>query len=131
MHRVLRRDGGVGLVWNTRDESDPLQQEISALIKDDLSDDRAAARDVVLRSGLFGDQGYMTCPHEQWLSLPDLVDRVASTSFVASLQEDERGRLLDRIRALVVDVSEPIRFAYVTEAFAFARLDRNSLERGI
>jgi len=125
LHRVLRAGGGVGLVWNTRDESDPLQAEIGA-ITSALHRRRTAEhrwRKAVGGSGAFGEVDHATCTHQQFLSRAELVDRVASVSFVAALADGEREPVLERVQAAVADVAEPILVPYITEVFAFDRLD--------
>ena len=44
-------------------------------------------------------------------------------SAVATLDEPERARVYGRVQELADSVDEPIRFAYVTEAYVFRRLD--------
>ena len=68
-----------------------------------------------LDSPLFTDVEERTFPHVQLLDADGLVARAASVSFIASLAEDERARLLERVRAL----APPGRFEfpYVTKVF--------------
>jgi ubiquinone/menaquinone biosynthesis C-methylase UbiE len=124
IHRVLRSGGGVGLIWNGRDVSDPLQAEISEIVGEGLVDQsEARVRAVVERSGLFGAVEKMTCPHEQLLSRRGVVQRVTSMSMVAVLDHVARDRVVSRVAAATERVPEPLRFAYVTEAYAFTRVD--------
>ena len=64
----------------------------------------------------------MACPHEQLLPRSQLAARVASMSAVATLDEPERARVYGRIQELAVSVAEPIRLAYVTDAYVLRRL---------
>jgi SAM-dependent methyltransferase len=123
--RVVRPGGGVGLIWNLRDESDAFQEELSAIVDETDREWRLESHfaEAVTRSGLFGDIEQMSCSHEQLLPRSQVVERVASMSAVAVLDEPERARVFERVRALADTATEPIRFAYITEAFVFHRLD--------
>lgn len=124
IHRVLRPGGGLGLIWNGRDLSDPLQAEISDIVGEGLVEQsEARAPTVVERSGLFGVVETMTCPHEQFLSRRGVVERVMSMSIVAVLDGVARERVASLVVAAAKRLPEPVRFAYVTEAYAFTRRD--------
>lgn len=125
MWRVLRPGGGVGLMWNLRDETDEFQAQLTEIVGES---DRgwsvgAFFSDAAGRSGLFTDGRQMSCAHEQLLPRAQLVARVASMSAVATLDEPERARVHSRVQELADSVAEPIRLAYVTWAYAFRRRD--------
>lgn len=125
MWRVLREGGGVGVVWNLRDETDRLQARLTEIVGES---DRgwsvgALFSDAATQSGRFIDGRQMSCAHEQLLPRAQLVARVASMSAVAALDEPERSRVYDRVQELADSVPEPIRLAYVTWAYAFRRRD--------
>jgi SAM-dependent methyltransferase len=120
IHRVLRSGGRLGLVWNKRDESDPLQAQITELIEPFRAGAPGHAslawRAAFERTPLFG-------PLSQWhgdsvhvTDVAGLVDRVASVSFVAALPPDERKEVLARVRTLVPP-DEPVRLAYRTHIY--------------
>ena len=123
MWRVLRTGGGVGLIWNLRDESDPFQAELTAIVGES---DRGwnvedFFLDAVARSGLFGEVACRACTHEQLLPRSQLVERVASMSAVATLGERAREVVYGRVEALASTAPDPLRIAYVTETYAFHR----------
>lgn len=125
MSRVLRPGGGVGLMWNLRDETDPFQAHLTEIVGES---DRgwsvgAFFSDAARQSGLFIDGREMSCAHEQLLARAQLVARVASMSAVAALDEVERARVYDRVRELASSFADPIRLAYATWAYAFRRRD--------
>jgi ubiquinone/menaquinone biosynthesis C-methylase UbiE len=125
MWRVLRPEGGVGLIWNLRDESDPFQAELTTIVgeSDRGWNVESFFLDAVARSDLFGAVAKQACTHEQLLPRSQLVERVASMSAVATLDEGARAAVYGRVEALARSAPDPLRIAYVTEAYAFRRLD--------
>jgi SAM-dependent methyltransferase len=125
MWRVLRPGGGVGLIWNLRDEKDPFQAGLSAIVgeTDAHWDVEAFFAEAAARKALFGDGSRMSCPHEQLLLRAQLADRVASMSAVATLADLDRARVFSCVQAYAEAAAEPMRLAYVTQAFAFRRQD--------
>jgi len=121
LRRVLRPSGSLGLIWNSRDLSDPLQKQLEALL--------APAREMVpaqielgwrepLRSSpLFGPIEERRFRNEQLSTAQDLRDRVTSTSFVAAMAPADRETLLDQVQALVAEMPEPFGFQYETEVY--------------
>jgi SAM-dependent methyltransferase len=121
IHRVLRPGGGLGLIWNAMD----VGVEWVAVLGELVQGVRGSApqysgspwRDAFASGGLFTPLTERTFafPHE--LDEDGLVDRVASTSYVAALPEADRRRLLDQVRALVADVPRPLVLPYRTDVF--------------
>jgi SAM-dependent methyltransferase len=125
LHRVIRPGGSLALVWNMRDLRDPLQREVEELLSGPRSEVPAQLhgrwREPLARTPLFGDPEVREFRYEQQFTADDLAARVASTSFVAAMPDDERDELLARVRALVDGVSEPFPFPYVTEVHVVPR----------
>ncbi|MDX6476220.1 MAG: hypothetical protein QOH95_1731 [Gaiellaceae bacterium] len=135
IHRVLRQDGSLVLVWNMRDLDDPMQRGVEDLlqpIRGEVPGQLMGAwRDPLNRSILFGSANVRVFDYEQWYTTDDLCGRVASTSFVATLPPVEREELLVRVRALTHGVPEPFPFPYKTEVYVIPRSsDRDDFERG-
>jgi SAM-dependent methyltransferase len=135
IHRVLRKDGSLVLVWNMRDLDDPVQRGVEDLLsplRDDVPGQILGEwRDPLARSPLFGPAVVGEFKYEQRFTTDDLCDRVASTSFVAALPPVDREELLVRIRALTHGVAEPFPFPYKTEVHVIPRSsDRDERERG-
>ena len=98
IHRVLRPGGALALVWNRRRMDDPLNQAIEELISPyrgrTSSFQTRAWRVAFERTKLFGPFEGRVFPNEQSLDADRLVDRVASVSFIAALDEKERTKVL-------------------------------------
>jgi hypothetical protein len=136
MHRVLRPDGRVGLVWNRRDESEDWVARLSALFEPLRSSTPGYAqgrwRDPFDGTTLFTPLEHHRFSYVQELTPEGVVDRVASISFVASLSDDRRAAVLDEVRALVASHPatagrDPIELPYVTDVYTCRRLDERDL----
>jgi SAM-dependent methyltransferase len=135
IHRVLRERGSLVIVWNMRDLDDPLQRAVEDLLapirRDVPGQALGAWRDPLGRSPLFGPAVVGTFDYEQRFTTDDLCDRVASTSFVATMSPIDREELLVRVRALAADLPEPFPFRYISEVHVIPRSsDRGHDERG-
>jgi SAM-dependent methyltransferase len=123
--RVIRPGGALALVWNTRDRSHPLQASLEAILKPyrdaAVARDWNAEYDAAARKELFGEWEEWRHAWAQPFDRGLLTARVASTSFVAGLPEEERRRLLDRVLAVAEGLDEPFAFPYVTEVFICRR----------
>lgn len=104
IHRVLRSDGALALLWNVRRMEDPLHAEIEEVIAphvETVPRHRVGAwRAAFERTVLFGSLESVEFPHEQRLDADGLVARVGSISAIAALPDHERRPVLDQIRAL-------------------------------
>jgi SAM-dependent methyltransferase len=121
IHRVLRPGGGVALVWNARDERDPLQASLSEII-DPLERDtpRRKARNwktFLAESGLFERTARALFEHTQLVDEQALVDRMVSISFIAAASDDVRAGVEERVRELARAAPQPIQLPYMTELY--------------
>lgn len=121
--RVLRPDGRLGLIWNRRLMTDPLQASIEAVIQRYRGDAPAHERDnwrSVLPGRRFEEIGRFECRHAQAVDLDGLLDRVLSTSFIAALDDHGRADVEREIRALVAGRRQFV-LPYRTEAYLLRR----------
>ncbi|MBA3717631.1 MAG: class I SAM-dependent methyltransferase [Actinobacteria bacterium] len=126
IHRVLRGRGGFALLYNNRDLSDTVQKTIDEMLdpyRDSVAQQWTHAHDDVLAgSPLFGPVEHRSWLNEQPVSLEELLEVVASRSYVASLDFDSRAELLGRIRAAFAADPEPIVLRYTVEVFVTDRV---------
>jgi SAM-dependent methyltransferase len=129
--RVLRPGGWLALVWNTRDLSVGWEAEIDAIMTRLAGDaprfrvDDRRWQEPLEGVGAFGPMSTSRFTNSVAdVDLDVIFARVASTSYVSALPEDERAAVLDEVasicrRAGVVDADGRGRFAdeYVTDLF--------------
>ena len=118
--RVLCPGGGLALIWNERDESDPLVAELTRISKWDVHQPYPVGRDfgaVVDGTGAFGPVDRSRFRFTQLLDRITFVEQVASRSYVVVLPEDRRRELLEGVAALAARHEEPIRLPYVVDLF--------------
>jgi SAM-dependent methyltransferase len=124
IHRVLRPGGAVGLIWNRRRMSDPLNQRIEELIHPHRCRTPAHRggvwKQAFERAKLFGPLEERVFANEQDLDASGLADRFGSVSYIATLDEPERNRVLDALRTLAGDGRVTLR--YDTEVHMAERL---------
>jgi SAM-dependent methyltransferase len=105
IHRVLRRGGRLGLVWNFRDESVPLVAALTEIMESYRGDAPAARRgqwqSAFERTALFGPLEHRRFRLEHELDLEGVVARVTSVSFIAALPEAEREMVATRVGELL------------------------------
>lgn len=117
IHRVLRPGGRLALVWNRRAE----EAEINIAIDKLLEPHRLATpahsgdawRAAFDRTSLFGPLDEHVFENEQLLDADGMADRIGSISFIASLPDDERARVLTAARVLAAD--GPVTLPYRTQ----------------
>lgn len=103
IHRVLVPGGGLGLIWNRRD----VRVGWVARLWDGIVEPRrgdtpghetVAWRDVVESSPLFGPVTEQTFETTQSCDVDSLLARIDSTSFINTMEADEKAALFERIR---------------------------------
>jgi len=118
--RVLRHGGGLALVWNERDESDPVVAELTRISKWDVHQPYPVGMDfgaVIDASGAFGPVTRTRFHFTQELDRHAFVEQVASRSYIAVLPDDRRQAILDGVAALAAGLDEPIPLPYTADTF--------------
>ena len=125
IHRVLRPGGGLAVVYNSRDLHDRVQKKLDELLEPFRGSVRRhwvhAHDDVLAKTPLFGPVEHRSWRSEQRVSLDGLLEAAASRSYVASLDDQPRAELLERIRALFANEPEPIVLRYDVDVFVVDR----------
>jgi SAM-dependent methyltransferase len=105
IHRVLRPGGGLGLIWNVRDESVPWVAELTRIIEPHRGDTprylSGRWREAFAATGLFQPLREHGFSHAQTGDRAMVRDRMGSVSFVATLGEAERARVLAALAELL------------------------------
>jgi len=126
LHRVLRRQGGLVLIWNRRDLDDPLQlalEEIVARYRGGTpAHENDRWMDAMSATKRFSPAGQRQFTYQQSLDCAGLVDRVLSISFIAALDRPERNVVKREVESKAGAKSE-FRLPYRTEVFLFRRAD--------
>jgi SAM-dependent methyltransferase len=121
IHRVLRPGGGIALIWNVRDERNPVQAALSEVIGPLEADTPLRRqrnwRSLLAESGLFERCERALFEHEQVVDEEGLVERIASISFIAAAAPSVREEVAERVRAIARQAEPPIRLTYMTELY--------------
>jgi SAM-dependent methyltransferase len=124
--RVLRPEGRVALLWNRRRLDQPIHRAVDDIVgpyrRWTPSHHRGEWREPLESGGLFAPAAERLVPFEQVLDADRFVDRFSSISFVAALPDAERGRVLERLRAVAAAAAQPIRLGYTAEVYVYQRV---------
>ncbi|OPA84972.1 SAM-dependent methyltransferase [Pseudomonas fluorescens] len=131
IHRVLKSDGRLGLVWNVRDESVDWVAAITEIITPYEGDTprfhTGRWRDAF--TGELFSPPEMTCFPYQHVGSPQevIMDRFLSVSFIAALPADEKATVTAQLQALIdthpdLKGRDTVAFPYQTQAYVCQRL---------
>jgi SAM-dependent methyltransferase len=125
IHRVLRPGGGLGVVWNVWDDTIPwvarMQRLVGAYRGDTPQRGTSAWREQLVSTALFTPLADRTLSNVVTGSLDILLARTASISFIATLPDAERAKVLEDVRAVISDEHPealergPLEMPYVTQ----------------
>jgi MOSC domain-containing protein YiiM/trans-aconitate methyltransferase len=105
IRRVLKPGGGLGLIWQARDASVPWVARLNEII--DAADDghprfrTGAWREVFDTTALFEPLQEATVASVQHARAGEIVDRVASISYIAAMRDEDREAVLADVRHLL------------------------------
>ena len=114
IHRVLRRGGGLGLVWNWWDERDPMQARIVELTRAAASDETRETDPA--ESGLFTELEDVELFYDVDTTPDDLIARLRTTSQILAATPERREAILDEVRALAEERGRRFALAQTTHA---------------
>jgi len=135
IHRVLKPDGRLGLVWNVRDESVDWVAAITEIITPYEGDTPRfhTGRWREAFTGEYFSAPEMTCfPYSHVGSPQEVVmDRFLSVSFIAALAEPEKARVTEQLHTLIdthpaLRGRDTVAFPYQTQAYRSLRLTKKA-----
>jgi SAM-dependent methyltransferase len=107
IHRVLRAGGGLGLLWNVRDERVPWVRRLSDIMEPHSGGApryrSGAWRRAFEKADLFTPLEEARFEHRQVGPSDTVVERVASVSFIAALPQPDRSRVLEEVERLLAE----------------------------
>jgi SAM-dependent methyltransferase len=118
--RVLRPGGWLSLIWNERDETDPMVAELVRISKWDRCQPYPVGKDfgrVLDASGLFGPVERTLFTFTQLLDRERFVEQIATRSYVQVLAASARAALLAEVAEFASTLEEPIALPYLTDLF--------------
>jgi ubiquinone/menaquinone biosynthesis C-methylase UbiE len=126
LHRVIRQDGGLALLWNRRDMHNPLQLALENVIARYRGRTPAHENDrwmdAMRATSRFSPIGERQFSYDQTLDRGGLVDRVLSISFIAALDQPERDAVAGEVESEAGAATE-FRLPYRTEVYLFRRAE--------
>jgi SAM-dependent methyltransferase len=132
LHRVLRPGGGLALLWNVREDTGEWDRHLTDLVAGLRGENPwYGAREwepaFAAAADRFEPAGEAVFRHAQPVTPDEVVDRIASISYVARLPDDRRAAVLDGIRRHLATHPETagrdrLSFAYRTDVYCWRRL---------
>jgi ubiquinone/menaquinone biosynthesis C-methylase UbiE len=131
IHRVLVPQGALGLIWNERDETVEWVSELSRAMHWDTRQPYEVGKDFtdVITAGPFTKVERVFFKHSQLLSREGLLQRVLTTSYISTMEQEERHQLMNSVRMVADQLVEPIVLPYVTTAYTARATLNESLDR--
>lgn len=105
IYRILKPNGGLGLLWNVRDESFDWVRRLTEII--DPYEDGAPRYKKMYWKQAFDETNYFSKLNHQSFSyiqdgsIETIVDRIASISFISTLPDKTRQQILSDVRELI------------------------------
>jgi SAM-dependent methyltransferase len=129
--RVLRDGGGLGLVWNERDERVRWVRQMTEIIRWDRYRPYGVTfdwRPFIELGGFFSYGGRLQVPYVQLLDRASFIDRVSSISYISTLSPEARAPVLARCAELVAEFDEPFELPYQCDVIWAWRVPRSPPE---
>lgn len=124
IHRVLKLNGQLGMIWNARDEAWPFHRALSEILKP-YEEGTPRYRSMQWQKSFYETSFFTSLEkaefsYQQIASLDQVIDRVQSISFISALPSLEREAVLRKVRDLVLSTQENLRsivLPYRTDVF--------------
>ncbi len=126
IHRVLRQDGWLVLLWNRRLLDEPIHREVSAIVDPHRGTTPSHHKQEtwsqpLLDSPLFQKGDECSFENFQHLDEDSLVDRILSTSFIGALSDEHRADVERSVRELAQRHRGTVTLPYSTDVQLFRR----------
>jgi len=120
IHRVLVPGGGLGLIWNERDESVDWVRQLNIAMQWDRKQPYEVGHDfsAEIAAGPFISVERARFRHTQTLSRDALYQRVLTTSYISLMEPRAQGQLMKRVAKVVEEVPEPVVLPYETDVYS-------------
>ena len=127
IHRVLKPGGLLALVWNRRDTSEPWVAALDSLWErhqGDVPRYGSGAWKKAFEPSSFELLKSAVFSHAHPLTVEQVVDRVASISFISALPDAERAKVLEAVRQLLAEHpdtrgKQTLALPYATDVFLY------------
>jgi ubiquinone/menaquinone biosynthesis C-methylase UbiE len=123
--RVLRPAGALALMWNRWARDDPLQVALDDLQHsvrpEGVPEYATGTWSRAFESAPFVLRAQRHFPHAQYLTREQLMERVTTISYIATLSPQSLQSLRRQVESLLTRTPEPIRFGYITDVFVYDR----------
>jgi SAM-dependent methyltransferase len=128
IHRVLVAGGGLGLIWNERDESVDWVADLGRAMRwpQNRPYDMATDYSVVLAAGPFEHVERRVFSHHQTLDHETLLQRVLTSSYIAVMAEQERHELMTGVAEVVRGLPDRVELPYVTTTYRASATRRHA-----
>lgn len=126
IHRVLKPNGKLGLIWNARDESLDWVSELTKIVDPHEGDAPRYKtmnwKNCFASNQLFSPLELKQFSYVQTGNVETIVDRIDSISFISALPLEKRNQVLEQVRSLVTNHFETkdktiVNLPYRTDVF--------------
>jgi SAM-dependent methyltransferase len=119
IHRVLTRGGGLGMIWNERDESVEWVAAMSHAMQWDTKAPYKIGTDFseVIGAGPFINVERMKFDNPQTISHDGLYQRVLSASYISVMEDHLRDDVMKDVAKVVEKLPDPVVLPHVTDVY--------------
>jgi len=119
IHRVLSSRGGLGMIWNERDESVEWVAALSRAMQWDEKQPYKVGTDFseAIAAGPFTNVERIKFDNPQTISHDGLFQRVLSTSYISVMEDRLRDDLMKDVAKVVEKLPEPVVLPHVTDVY--------------
>jgi SAM-dependent methyltransferase len=119
IHRVLVAGGGLGMIWNERDESVAWVHDLSVAMQWDQKQPYKVGTDFrdAIAAGPFERVERVKFDNPQTLTHEGLYQRVLTTSYISVMDAPQQTSLMKDVAKVVERLPEPVVLPHVTDVY--------------